>query len=94
MGIVTNERVVALSNTVMVATCTSAALCHALAERTTELPGTFGQVDVMLAPLVVVGAVAAGPAGRWLNARMSLRWRKAVMGVVLLLIAARLAYRA
>jgi uncharacterized protein len=94
MGIVSNERVVALSNTVMVATCATAALCHGLAERTTELPWTFGQVDVMLAPLVVIGALIAGPAGRWLNARMSLRWRKGVMGAVLLLIAARLAYRA
>ena len=93
-GIVSNERVVALSNMVMVATCTVGALAHAMAERTVDLPFTYGNVNLALVPLVFISAQVAGPAGRWANGQLGLRRRKVVMGVVVILIAIQLAYRA
>ena len=93
-GLVTNKRVSALSNTVMVATCSAGALAHFLAEKTTQTNWTAGQVNIALAPLVFIGAQVAGPVGEWLNARLTFRRRKVVMGVILLIIALRLGYRA
>ncbi|MCP4640062.1 MAG: sulfite exporter TauE/SafE family protein [bacterium] len=93
-GIVSNGRVVALSNTVMVATCTAAAFAHFQATKTTDLPWTYGQVNVALAPIIFIGAQIAGPFGKWVNARLTLTRRKVVMGVLLLVIALRLILRA
>ncbi len=89
-GIVSNERVVALSNTVMVATCIAGALAHALAEQTTPLDYTVGQVNFALAPLVFIGAQLVRPMGRRINAWLTLRRRRVVMGLLLVVIAARL----
>ena len=58
--LVTNERVVALSNMVMVPTCIAATLAHLLAQPTLDLPWTYGQVNVALAPLIFIGAQAGG----------------------------------
>jgi hypothetical protein len=93
-GITSNLRVVALSNMTMIWTALAAAAAHFINPRTTDLPGTIGQVSVGLAPVVFLGAMAAGPGGRWLNDRMPLAWRRALLGVVLLIIAGRLAWRA
>lgn len=92
-GIVSNERVVALSNTVMVATAASGALAHALADNTTTLDYTIGQVDFALAPLVFVGAQLVRPTGRKVNAWLTLPRRRIVMGLLLVVIAARLVWR-
>jgi uncharacterized membrane protein YfcA len=89
-GIVSNERVVALSNTVMVATCASGALAHALAEKTTTFDYTVGQVDFALAPLVFIGAQLARPLGRRINAWLTLPRRRFAMGTVLVVITLRL----
>lgn len=94
MGVVANERISAVSNAVMVVTCVAATIAHLSAPNTTGLPHTFGQVNIAVAPLVFVGAQAGGPFGKWLNERLSLRHRKVVMGVLLLVIGARLMYRA
>jgi uncharacterized membrane protein YfcA len=93
-GISSNDRVVALSNTVMVATSAAGALAHALAEGSTDLPYTYGLVNVSLAPLVCIGAIAFTRPGRWINQQLSLSRRKVVMGTLLVLIAVRLAYGA
>jgi uncharacterized membrane protein YfcA len=93
-GIASNERVVALSNTVMVATSAAGALAHALAARTVDMPWTYGLVNVSLAPLVCVSAIACTQPGRWINSKLTLPRRKAVMGTILVLIAIQLAYRA
>ena len=93
-GIASNERVVALSNTVMVATCAAGVAAHALAPTTVEIPGTYGLVNFAVAPLVFLGAMLSAPLGRRLNARMDLRVRRIVMGVLLLVIALRLVARA
>jgi hypothetical protein len=93
-GIVTNARVVALSNMVMVVTCAAGALTALAATKTTELAWTVGQVDVALAPLVFVGAQCGAPAGKWLNARLSLKHRRLILGVLLALVALRLVVRA
>ncbi len=93
-GIASNERVVALSNTVMVATSAAGALAHAMADGVADAPWTYGLVNVSLAPLVCVGAIAFTKPGRWINQRLSLPRRKAVMGTILVLIAMQLTVRA
>jgi uncharacterized membrane protein YfcA len=93
-GLVTNERVVLLSNMVMVATCISGSLAHFMAEKSTEMTWTYGQVNIALAPLVFIGAQAGGPIGRWINDHLPLQRRKIALGVILLIIAGRLAYKA
>ena len=94
IGIVSNARVVALSNTVMIATAVAATLAHALSEPSTTLPWTYGLVNVAMAPLVLAGALAGAPIGRRINAMLSLPRRRVVMGLLLLVIAARLMMRA
>lgn len=89
-GVVSNSRVAALSNTVMVATCTSAALAHFMADKVSEMPWTYGQVNVATAPFVFIGAQLAGPLGKKLNQTLTLRRRKIVMGLIQLVIAVKL----
>lgn len=89
-GIVSNERVVALSNTVMVATCMAGALAHAMAAQTTPFDYTIGQVDFALAPLVFIGAQLVRPMGRRINAWLTLSRRRVVMGLLLVIIVVRL----
>lgn len=93
-GLTSNSRVVALSNTVMAATAAASAAAHMLATRTTELEGiTIGQVYPELVPYVFIGAMAVAPLGRMLNAKLSLRWRKLLLGGLLLFITLRLIWR-
>lgn len=93
-GIVTNARVVALSNMVMTATCAAGALTALAAVKTTDLAWTVGQVDLALAPLVFAGAQIGAPGGKWLNARLSLRRRRLILGLLLAIVAVRLVWRA
>jgi uncharacterized membrane protein YfcA len=83
-GLVTNERAVALSNTVMVATSIAGTIPHLLAEKTSDLPWTVGHVNFALAPLVFVGAQLAIPAAWRFERWLTLPRRKAVMGILLL----------
>ena len=92
-GLVSNERVVALSNTVMAATAAAATVAHLASEQTMDTASTFGLVNASLAPVVVIAAIAAAPVGRWINAHLSLGRRRVVMGLLLFVIAARLIYR-
>jgi len=92
-GIITNERVVALSNTVMVATAIAGSVAHAGAAKTTDLPWTFGHISFALAPLVFLGSQIAAPWGQRLERHLTLKRRKIVMGVLLLAISARLVYQ-
>jgi len=89
-GISSNRRVVGLSNMVMAATALAGTLVHLQAP--TVYPGawTYGHVCIALAPLVFIGAQAGSYPGAWLNARMSLRVRRTAMGVLLLVISARI----
>ncbi len=93
-GLARNERVAALSNTVMVPTCIAATLIGLLEPKSTDLAWTVGQVDFALAPLVFLGAQAGSLAGKHLNRWLTLPRRRVVMGMLLLLIVARLAWRA
>lgn len=93
-GLVTNERVVGLSNIVMVATSIAATAAHLRAESFCALPWTVGQVNFALAPLVLIGAQIGSPWGKRLNEKLTLPRRRLVMGLLLLLIAGRLIYRA
>lgn len=93
-GLVSNERVVALSNTVMASTAVAGTLAHFASERTMDTAMTYGLVNVSLAPVVIVAAIASAPLGYWINRHLSLERRRVVMGVLLLVIAARLVYRA
>ncbi len=93
-GLVSNERVVALSNTVMAASAAAGMIAHLASERTMmDTASTYGLVNVSLAPVVVVAAIATAPVGRWINSHLSLDRRRVVMGTLLLVIAARLIYR-
>lgn len=93
-GIVSNERVVGLSNTVMVGTCLAGTAAHFMAERTSDLPWTYGLVNVSFAPIIVIPALLVAPIGYWINERLTLRRRKLVMGTLLALITLRLLERA
>jgi uncharacterized membrane protein YfcA len=91
-GLVTNERAVALSNTVMIATSAAGALAHFMATKTTTLPWTSGQLCFALAPIVFIGALAGSQLGLRLNRWLTLPRRRVVMGIMLFLVAARLLY--
>jgi len=93
-GLTDNRRVVALSNMVMVVTCASGVAAHMVSEQTTNLPYTIGQVHLPLVPFVFIGAMAIGPLGRFMNRRMSIFWRRTLLGGLLLIIAVRLIIRA
>jgi len=83
-GIVSNERAVALSNTVMVVTSISGTAASLLAERTTTLPYTYGHVCFAMAPLVFIGAQLINPVATRFEKWLTLERRKVVMGVLLL----------
>lgn len=93
-GISSNERVVALSNTVMIATAISGTLAHLFAQPTSDLPWTYGLVNISFAPVVVTTALLAAPLGRYININLTLRRRRLIMGILLALIALRLLERA
>ena len=93
-GLATNERVVGLSNLVMVATALAATAAHFRAERLCDMPWTIGQVNLALAPLVFVGAQLGSPWGKRLNSALTLGRRRVVMGVLLVVLAGRLIARA
>ena len=94
-GITSNARVVALSVMVMVPTCLAAAIAHMLQSPNPdiELPWTIGRVNLALVPLVFLGAQVGSPLGKWVNDRLTLRVRRTVMGLVLIIIAGRLLMR-
>lgn len=93
-GLVTNARVVALSNTIMVLTSASGLVAHLLASATVDQYGTIGLVNVTVPPLVVLGAIISAPLGRKINTHLTFNRRRVVMGGLLLIIAVRLIYRA
>ena len=92
--ICSNRRIVALSNTVMTATCAAGTLTHMLQPKTVDLPWTIGHVNLVLVPLVFLGAQLGAHYGKFINARISPRQRKITMGILLLLIAIRIGHRA
>ncbi len=92
-GIVSNERAVALSNTVMVVTSLSGSIPNLLAERSVELPWTYGHVCFALAPLVFIGAQLVNPLAARFEKWLTLPRRKVVMGVLLLAITGGLMWK-
>ncbi len=92
-GIVANERVVGLSNLVMVATSIAGSIAHLQAAPKYTGGWTIGHVCLSMAPLVFIGAQFGSQWGTRCNSWLTLRRRRVVMGVLLLLIAARLLYR-
>lgn len=92
-GLVTNERAVALSNTVMVLTSVSGTVAHLFAPRTVDLPWTFGHVNFALAPLVFIGAQLITPVAHRFERWLTLPRRKVVMGVLLLVMTAGLIWK-
>jgi uncharacterized membrane protein YfcA len=92
-GLVTNERAVALSNTVMVFTSISGSIAHLLASPTTTLPWTYGHVCFALAPLVFIGAQLVNPLAARFEKWLTLPRRKVVMGVLLLIMTGGLIWK-
>jgi len=91
-GIVSNQRVVALSNMVMVVTAVSATVSHLLAESHAAYQSDWviGRVDMSFAPLVVAGALIGSPYGRKANAWLTFERRRIVMGGLLIFFTIRL----
>lgn len=92
-GLVSNERAVALSNTVMVVTSISGTVAHLLAVRTADLPWTCGHVNFALAPLVFIGAQLVNPLAARFEKWLTLQRRKVVMGIILLLMTGGLVWK-
>lgn len=92
-GIVSNVRVVALSNAVMIAASASGVLASFTAAKTVDMSWTTGMVNVSFAPFVIIGAIAMAPVGRKLNGLLSFNRRRIVMGGLLLIITIRLIIR-
>ncbi|MFP6583188.1 MAG: sulfite exporter TauE/SafE family protein [Candidatus Hydrogenedentota bacterium] len=92
-GIVSNKRVVALSNAIMVVSATAGTISNLLSPKSVDMAWTYGLVNISLAPLVIIGAVAAAPIGRKINHHLSFERRRFVMGALLLVITMRLIYR-
>ena len=92
-GLVSNERAVALSNTVMVVTSVSGTVAHLMAERSVGLPFTYGQVNFALAPLVFIGAQLVNPLAARFERWLTLPRRKVVMGVLLLVMTGGLVWK-
>jgi uncharacterized membrane protein YfcA len=92
-GLVVNERAVGLSNLVMVATAIAGTIAHLMATPIYPSDWTVGHVYFGIVPLVFLGAQISSPLGERLNHLLTLPRRKALMGVMLLLIALRLGYR-
>ncbi len=93
-GIISNDRVVLLSNMVMIATSAASTVAHLQASATTDLPFTFGQVNFALAPIVFLGAQFGVPVGKLVNSRLTPTRRRITMALLLLAIAARMVYHA
>jgi uncharacterized membrane protein YfcA len=92
-GIVSNERVVGLSNMAMVATSIAGTIAHLQAEVRFPHEWTVGQVYLPLIPIVFVGSQIGSPVGRWLNPKLTVPRRRVLMAVLLLLITVRLSMR-
>ena len=93
-GLSSNERVTALSNLVMVGTCIASTVVHLTADRTLELFGTVGQVNLAVALPIFLGAQVGSPFGLWVNTHLSYTKRKIALVSLLFLIAARMTYGA
>lgn len=89
-----NRRVTGLSNMVMAVTCLSAAIAHFMQDKVFHhYPFTIGQVNLLLAPVVFLGAQIGSPWGKWINDRITLPQRKIAMAVLTVVISLRLLYR-
>jgi uncharacterized membrane protein YfcA len=98
-GIMRNEHVVLLSNMVMVATSAASTVAHLAADQTytTDLPigqFTYGQVNVAMAPLIIVGAQLVVPLGKRINAYLTPVRRRYAMAGLLAFIAIQQALQA
>lgn len=93
-GISSNDRVVGLSNMVMVPTSIAGSIAHLMASPVFTGPGTVGHVNLLLAPVVFIGAQLVSPLGRFVNARLSLRRRRMLLGLLLLAVAFHMLYTA
>jgi uncharacterized protein len=92
-GIVSNTRVVTLSNAVMVASASAGAVAHLTASPTQHAPWTYGMANISFAPGIILGAILFTPLGRKINQHLSFNRRRVVMGGLLLLIVMRMVMR-
>lgn len=92
-GLATNKNATALSNMVMVAIAAAGSIAHVRATPVSDLAWTYGHINLQVVPWVFAGAQAGALAGRHLNHRLSLKWRRVILGVLLVAIVASLVYR-
>lgn len=89
-GLATNKNATALSNMVMVVVAAMGTIAHLRAEPTLSVPWTVGHINFQVVPAVFLGAQLGSLAGRRFDHRLSLRARRIVLAVLLLLIVASL----
>jgi uncharacterized protein len=92
-GLVTNDRVVGLSNMVIVMTSIAGTLAHLRAPEIHLSDWTVGQVYFPVVPLAILGARFGSILGLRINAMLTLPRRRVTMGIVLFMIALRLFFR-
>ncbi len=92
-GLSTNARVTGLSNLVMVATSLAGTIAHLQAAPVFESNWVMGHVYLYVAPFVFVGAQAGSLLGTRINTHLTLPRRRIVLGLLLIVIAARILYR-
>ncbi|HUW61281.1 MAG TPA: sulfite exporter TauE/SafE family protein [Candidatus Bathyarchaeia archaeon] len=90
----TNERVTGLSNLVMVATSAAAVTVHFRVAPEVNLPLTVGQVSLAVAPWIFLGSQIGSPLGRYVNTRLTYSQRRAALVIVIVVIGARMVWRA
>lgn len=93
-GLECNARVVGLSNMVIVVTAIAGSAARLGSPQVFSAPYTVGQVCFAMVPVMFLGAQLGSPFGERLNRWLTLERRKVAMGIVLLLIAAQLSWRA
>jgi uncharacterized membrane protein YfcA len=92
-GIVSNKKVVALSNAVMAAAAAAGTIAYLTSPQTTDMPGTIGLTNISFAPFILIAAIATAPLGRKLNQHLTFNRRRIIMGALLLFITIRLILR-
>ena len=91
-GLVKNTEASPTSNAIMVFTTFFASLSFALVDHDYTLPYTLGYIHLDTALLLFLGSASVSRFGVSLNHRVSLFWRKTVLGLLLLFICIRLLF--
>jgi uncharacterized membrane protein YfcA len=91
-GLVKNIQASPTSNAIMIFTAFFASLSFAFSEIDISLPFTFGYIHLDTAVLLFIGSALFSRIGVSINLKISLFWRKTILGFLLLSICVRLIF--